>query len=863
MSETPNIQTIARSAEDPSHTEGIPDSPSGHPRHCYRIGVVGSKSSGKSCLLAALSMARNPNIHGYTATRIAVEDTSNADLCKGNEWADKATLFLENGKWPEPTPHERASVRFKFTDGLTRQKNVELIDYSGELLNPDVAQSELAKRLREVLREMDGLIVLAEYPLQGENPSKLEKSLNGLLGVFALLNVGHKKHPNTVTRQIPIAMIVNKWDRSPYFDTSPSGQGEACETLEKFLASEPRPFHASVASALGPAAGGWFKSFAVSAVGAVRREGAGDQVREMPPGKGTLASFGLEEPFLWVIQQRDDIDIAEQEQSLKRWFTWLLPPWPHWLRNHGFSALLARFDSITPEGARMTSIQRKSWSLVVRQSLICAMVVLVCEACWDGVRHRDAEQSIKNPGQGSGWQAGTAWLSDYGRSNQLRHMLYSTVFLSKQSALNRANQVWDEKDKEAFDSIPKLPQDGGPDAGGNLAEAEGMAREQVILFPNSPRNPERQEIIARVQTIRASQEFEKQLAAWHQLLDALRPEAQGGLQSKLNDLAALVMEIRDSKDVPMGGRLRDKWKAVLNETDSVRDKLVEMKTGKDLADKIRQAEEAEDYLKACDLLADEVSKPTFNPQSLTDFRLKLPKWVNGKCETLSKQGENWEGAVQYAEQFLEPSRRVVVTDTIITSIKNTILNAKVEGDKYLYDLACENRNNETLDKYLQNAPLQSMVSEVDNYRNWLVERDKPRNLTFRAVEIKWANDQKKGVFGSTVLKLFVNGVGDERNGDKTDCPRAGVTADKQGIRNVSVDNLIQWKKARIQFQSWHVEWHVNGGERWDKLSLYDGGISPEALLTQPQVTDSANNQIRIAMTGALPEPLLSSWHHPE
>ena len=217
MSETPNTQTIASSANDAAQTEGTPGNPSGHPRHCYRIGVIGSKSSGKSCLLAALSMARNPNIHGYTATRIAVEDTNNADLCKGNEWADKATLFLENGKWPEPTPHERASVRFKFTDGRTRQKNVELIDYSGELLNPDVAQSELAKRLREVLREMDGLIVLAEYPLQGENPSKLEKSLNGLLGVFALLNVGHKKHPNVVTRQTPIAMIVNKWDRSPYY----------------------------------------------------------------------------------------------------------------------------------------------------------------------------------------------------------------------------------------------------------------------------------------------------------------------------------------------------------------------------------------------------------------------------------------------------------------------------------------------------------------------------------------------------------------------------------------------------------------------------------------------------------------------
>ena len=249
---------------------------------------------------------------------------------------------------------------------------------------------------------------------------------------------------------------------------------------------------------------------------------------------------------------------------------------------------------------------------------------------------------------------------------------------------------------------------------------------------------------------------------------------------------------------------------------------------------------------------------------LTQPQLSLPKWVKAKCETRSKQGENWEAAVQYAEQFLEPSRRVVVTETIINSVKNTIFNTKVEGDKYLYDLACKNRNNETLDKYLQNAPLKSMVSEVDSYRNWLVERDKPRKLTFRAVEIKWADEQKKGFSGSTVLKFFVNGVGDQRNGDKTDCPRVGVTADKDGIRIVSVDKLIQREKAIIQFQSWHVEWHVIGGERWDKLSFANVEISPEDLLNQPQVTDSATgNQIRIAMTGVLPEPLLPTWHLPQ
>jgi hypothetical protein len=867
MSEPSTTLQVVRFSTATTQSEAAPQKLPGCSSHWYRIGIIGSKSTGKTCLLAALGMARNPNASGCTASKLPVGDVTDTAMSSGDEWINHAIKALEDGKWPEPNPNidRHLSVRFRFTDGQTREKMVELFDYSGELLNPKEAHADLAKRLRMLLQKMDGLIVLAEHPLSGRDSSEVEKALNGLLQVFGLLVEDRRKNPDSAERQIPIAMIVNKWDRSPHFDANSDGKTQSRVMSEAFLASLPPPFHASVEMALRPAAPpDCFKTFAVSAVGAVRCEDFGGEMREMPPAKGRLSSLGVEDPFLWVIQKRDEIDIAEQEQSIKRGSNWLLPPYPAWLRHRGFRELRARYSSSTPEGERMTSIARRSVFLAVRQMFVYLGVILAAEGVHDGWRHAWAEVSIKNSALESGWQKGTAWLRDYGISSPLRHTLYSRTVLTKLAARERVIQVCEEKDKEAWNSIPKLSSSGVPLEEGRLADSEKMAIEQMDQFPNSPFNDARKAVIAKVKHLREDLAFEKRLGGWEQQLESLSPK-QGEsnpeiIQIHLKDLATLATNVRETTDVPLDGLLRERWKKLVTEMGIVRKTLAEKGSALDLAAKIRQSMDADDYLQVADLLTSEEFRKNPDSNLLNKFQLSLCKHVQEKANTLSKQGENWDDAVQYAEKFLEPARRDVVTPALLPSIKNTVNNARSQGDRYLYDLAQKNKNNDTLDHYLQNAPLQSMAAEVANYRKWLDDREALRNLTFRVVKIVWDGNHKKGWGGYTALKFYVNGSGDSRNNDKTDCSRADITSDGNGMRAVSVNNLAQRDNVEIVFQAWHVEWHVIGGEQWEKLGSVTQNLSPEDLVKQPVIFDSAGDRIELLVEGVKGEPELHSWH---
>jgi hypothetical protein len=577
-----------------------------------------------------------------------------------------------------------------------------------------------------------------------------------------------------------------------------------------------------------------------------------------------LMSVGVEDPFIWLIQERDEIDIAEHEQSLKRRSNWLRLPWPPGLRHREFRKLRSRFAPGTQEAVRMARVRRRSWLLAFRQLLVYAVIFVAMEGVNDVSAHRNAEEAIKNPTQQDGWQRGTEWLRAYGRSNPLRHTLYSKGFLTKQAALDRAIKVTEAKDEEMFSSIPTLsPGVGIPVEESRLVDAERKARQQMLLFPNSPRNEERLEVIAKVQHIRDDLEFEKQLGGWSQRLDWLRPadnESEHDVQIKLGQLKEFVAEVRDTKAVPLDGPLREKWKALLDETDPVRIGLAEKRSTLDLAARIRQAKEADDFLQAADLLATPEFKKNPNPNLLNEFQLSLDKGVREKSGTLSRQGENWEAAVQYAEKFLEPARRSVLSDFLINSIQNTISNAKKQGDKYFYNLARNNKNTPSLDAYLQNSPLKSMAQEVINYRKWLEDREVPRTLTFRLVKIEWDPSLAKGYMGKTAIKLYVNDSNDSRNDAHEENSRSGTTADKAGVRVATVDDFAQTQPVRIVFQSWHIP-SLYGN--WERKSRGQREISPEDLCNRPGDVDDAGSRFEIQVEGVLKAPFMPAWSPPQ
>ncbi|MBE7494692.1 MAG: hypothetical protein HS117_07090 [Verrucomicrobiaceae bacterium] len=834
-------------AAPPTASAGITKIKDGKP-HYYRLGIVGSKASGKTCLLAALSMARTPNPLGCTAVRLALEKNAAASFRDGDEWINSAVQALARGEWPDPTPNEdrRRSLRFRFTDGKTRQKYVELFDYSGELLNPAAADSVLAERLRGTLREVDGLLVLAEHPSSEQDAKRLEHDLNGLLRVFSLLNDERRRQPGRADRQVPIALLVNKWDRSPHFDPALSFACQMTVLAEKFLKQTPPPFHQTVANTLRPAADECFKVFPVSAIRPTRQEDGS----EVPPTGGALHSMGVEDPFLWLIECVDDRALKQQRQHLFRLASWWMPPLPSFLLQSDFKAVKSRFESHTPEGRRAACLSWWARLLTLRQLALWLGFVMAVECGIDFWQHRTALSQIESSVEQDGWQKGVAWLRGYGESSPFRHTLYD-YRLPKREALEKANEVVSQKDHDAFELIKRLMSET------KLQDAGELARQQLSKFPNSRLADQRKAVIAEVERLRVEQEFEKQLNKWRDRLvdlSAKQSETKERIDGILQEIRTLEAEIRDAANVPLQGTLREQWSALLASVNPVRLKWAERLGSATAKDKIKQALDAGNYLDAADLLAVE---PSAHPELLNQFQLSLPSWLREKIGTLSEQGAKWAVAVEEAEKYLQPSRRPVLTPVMQTAIEEIMLGTKRQGDSYLYELALKERNNASLDQYLSSAPLKSMAVEVSAYRQWLEDRQKPRAMTFRLMKIEWHSSQKAGWTDKTKIKLFVNGQGDSRNADEEKYWREGTTAISGGLRSVELSGLSQAETVKLNFQTWNVWWGDTS-----KSSL-DQERSAEDWVKNPHVGDSAGNTLEIHVDGVLPEPHLPAWHLPQ
>jgi len=147
----------------------------------YRFAVYGRAASGKTCILAALAMKCIAHPSKYTSTWILEPanipkpqgDPETWDIKEpasayhlGKMWLEKAIERLTLGELPPPNPNRGEPLRYlyHFTTPDHRTYPIELIDYSGELIDPAISNDEMAKRLREHLRTMDGILVLAEVP---------------------------------------------------------------------------------------------------------------------------------------------------------------------------------------------------------------------------------------------------------------------------------------------------------------------------------------------------------------------------------------------------------------------------------------------------------------------------------------------------------------------------------------------------------------------------------------------------------------------------------------------------------------------------------------------------------------------------
>ena len=433
-------------------------------RKVYRLALYGGRSSGKTCILAALAMPRVAHPDGLSCTWLDApykganpsgelgnqsEDEVTAAFAEGKKWLQQAISYLERGKVPPPNPNHKDVFRFRyeFTVPDHRTYLVELIDYSGELIDPDLTDTDLAKRLRQHMLKMDGILVLAEAPRRGAQVGELYKDLQLLKRAFAALR-GEKQDGPAFA--VPVALLINKWDRRTQSDGVSFVNSD--REIEEFLASQPEPPHRSLVDTLrGSVAEGLFRAFPVSAFGKhvtngeVNENENGPGYSERPAQVNPLCSFRLEDGFVWACQCRDQIDIGEFEAYANRLVWW--KPWQlaaNWKMRRSLYAraceLSNRFPNTSEEKHRVQRVARRVATAVAGQwGLAAVMLVLTYlgvgavndylnyMACWPTLANlqvAEKEQLSK----------AERWLEDYGNNKWFFHLGFRPFFSGESAA---------------------------------------------------------------------------------------------------------------------------------------------------------------------------------------------------------------------------------------------------------------------------------------------------------------------------------------------------------------------------------------------------------------------------------------------
>src|SRR5262245_6866874 len=171
----------------------------------YRFGLYGRSGAGKTCILAALNLARAANPDGFSCVRLSalpgvkppagppeswqIDRDPVAAFYAGNDFLGRAEDALRAGDLPPPNDRQPPYLMvYEVTVPGRGNVRVELLDYAGELTDArNINRERLADLLREHLRELDGIFVLAETPRPGHEDDAQPEELRRLQESFALL----------------------------------------------------------------------------------------------------------------------------------------------------------------------------------------------------------------------------------------------------------------------------------------------------------------------------------------------------------------------------------------------------------------------------------------------------------------------------------------------------------------------------------------------------------------------------------------------------------------------------------------------------------------------------------------------------
>ena len=405
----------------------------------FVFALFGRRRAGKSVLMAALRAVRRPQVGGVRISYVGALPPILRDNTEAQDDAERkrieaayieASDALSDGRVPVQTAIADGIMghRFELTlpeppaPGASVRLHVDIYDYAGELLAISQDDETAVNTLHSVLRDTDGLLILAETPMKGIDPAAHRESLSGVSALGeALSRLGAKDRGDL--RQA--ALLATKWDHQHPFICERAAQEPMAGYLQRLAAEEQH--HATLfadwlttdptaeqhhlldtrlRALFGPEE---YRSYPVSAFGKARFVdiGAVDGSQAEVPAIVPLASLNLDEPILFMVdraraRQRRDL-LAKADGPAEA--IGAVPDRAALIALHGEDAellkvrdeLAARLDQLERERETRALIDRqRGIRRKVGLGALCALAVAGGGVWFDANRTLQLESTVQN-----------------------------------------------------------------------------------------------------------------------------------------------------------------------------------------------------------------------------------------------------------------------------------------------------------------------------------------------------------------------------------------------------------------------------------------------------------------------------------
>ena len=908
-------------------------------RKMHRFALYGQSGSGKSCLLGAMALVgassreltcellpvEVPEPPQHPDGQMSEQERETLGLHNGQKWLHEVQEKLRRCEVPKPNPAEFGPappmLDFRIGDPQQGDRLVRLIDYSGELINPDMEHDpeSFVRKLREYLSQSDGFLILAEIPKNNSDFAARTLHLQRLRQAFKSL-----LETKDDALQTPACIVLTKWDRySEIEHDNPSAElhkletylhehrelralihsiGNALAPQEAMLktAQAPEPDLSDQAQGVPPipaassalpipspteSAGptgfqnplatteppvnqdhvapwglpiGNVWVFPASAFGAAAVEDG----KEVP--KGFLQPFGILEPFLWLAQRRDALDLESFKQAWSRRARWAWLPLVFSTSGHRHlknraTELSSRIPPSSPLARPLAQVRRKLfWATLASITTTVLMLLLMLSSLgttlWSRFRYLQFahwQSVVENP-------ASNAEQLIQARNFFEGYMQtgWNGLFVPpKQEAKHWVAQVDNKLDEILWQAVLKAVSDS--------EEQAQLAEDYLQKMPKGNHREEAQKIVARVKTLREERENDLWLAECQRDLANARTASQvDEVRGKLNG------------GFPHPASATQEQKAKLEQLKGTAYKSWGDLEWAEFQKKYREATAAGEFPKAAHLLATRQPRDDRWQKLLHDFLTeiveKTPSRISrhlqdAQFENARKELAQAETALRQLESAVRPSdpgtaNSVLKTLQTLTPEKDRI---DQDHDRFLYNKVLAQRTPQACQLYLNHAPLKTMQKEVKAYADYLQALENPLEVTV-GIKIFWHENYHPdtGDHGENYVHVWVDDTqvfqSSEPIAENPDnlSGLVGTFPISQKLRQDEVTIRVKI----IEDDSWISGFDDDGGggEKRCSLETLKNGIK---IPLRPKDGSNFENRADLEITDGWPsEPKLSPWH---